>query len=111
MLTLLNPRLLMVLAAAIPMAGGAVLHPQGVTAFALGAWGGFIFVGLPLMLAAWLIGLRSLAETLRPIARLPILIGLTIGLMFVSGVDLPATVQALGAGATLWWLKFRARLF
>ena len=111
MLTLLKPRLLMALLAAVPIAGGITIHPQATAAFALGAWGGFIFVGLPLIITAWLIGLRSFADTIRPLARLPILLGITVALMFVAGVDLPASIQAIGAAASLWWLKFRARLF
>jgi len=111
MLTLLKPRLLMTLLAGLPIATGVAIHPQAATAFVLGAWGGYICVGLPLLLTAWLIGLRSLAQTLRPLARVPILIGITVALMIFSGADLPASIQALGAAASLWWLKFRARLF
>jgi len=111
MLHLLNPRKALLLLAAVPIAGGVSIHPQAITAFVLGAWAGFVFIGVPLILAAWMIGVRSLAETLRPLARVPVLVALTLGLMMISGVDVPATFQAAGATIGIWWLKFRARLF
>lgn len=111
MLTLLKPRLLVTLLSGAALTSGVAIHPKAAAAAALGAWGGFIFIGLPLIIAAWLIGLRSLADTIRPLARLPILLGITVALMFIAGADLPASVQAIGAAASLWWLKFRARLF
>ena len=111
MLHVLKPRLVMTMLAALPIASGVAINPQAATAAVLGAWGGFIFIGLPLIIIAWLIGLRSLADTIRPLARLPILIGITVALMFISGAALPPSVTAIGAAASLWWLKFRARLF
>ena len=111
MLTLLKPRLLATLLSGAAISSGIAINPQAATAFVLGAWGGFICVGLPLILTAWLIGLRSLADTIRPLARLPILLGITVGLMFITGAELPASIQAIGAAASIWWLKFRARLF
>jgi hypothetical protein len=107
----LNARFALLFLVALPLAGGATVHPQGSAAFVMGAWGGFVFGGIPLFAIAWLLGLRSLGQLLRPLARLPILIGLTIALLYVAGVDMGRGVQALGAAAGLWWIKRGARIF
>ncbi len=101
----LNPRFAMLLLVALPLAGGAVVHPQGASAFIMGAWAGILLVAPPLMILLWLLGLRTIGDLLRPLARLPILIGLTALMFYMTDTDIGLGGQMLGGGALLFWLR------
>lgn len=101
----LNPRFAMLLLVAMPMAGGAVVHPHGASAFVMGAWAGTLLVAPPLMLLMWALGLRTIGQLLRPLARLPILIGLTLLMFYLTGTDIGLGGQMAGGGALLLWLR------
>ena len=101
----LNPRFAMLLMIGLPLAGGAVVHPHGASAFVMGAWAGALLAGPPLMLIMWALGLRTIGQLLRPLVRLPILIAMTIGLLYVSGADVGLGGQLLGGGALAMWIK------
>ena len=101
----LSPRFAMLLLVAMPLAGGAVVHPQGASAFVLGAWAGTLIVAPPLMIFLWALGLRTIGQLLRPLARIPIMIGLTIGFLYLTDTDVGLGGQMLGGGALLLWLK------
>ena len=89
----------------MPLAGGAVVHPQGASAFVMGAWAGTLLAAPPLMILLWVLGLRSIGQLLRPLARLPILIGLTVVMVYLTGTDVGLGGQMLGGGALLFWLR------
>lgn len=101
----LNPRFAMLLLVGLPMAGGAVVHPYGASAFVMGAWAGLLLVGPPLMILLWILGLRTIGQLLRPLARLPILIGLTVAMFYFTDTDIGLGGQVLGGGALILWLK------
>lgn len=101
----LNSRFAMFLLIAMPLAGGAVVHPHGASAFIMGAWAGTLLVAPPLMILLWILGLRSIGDLLRPLARLPILIGLTALMFYMTGTDIGLGGQLLGGGALLLWLR------
>lgn len=101
----LNPRFAMLLLVAMPLAGGAVVHPQGASAFVMGAWAGTLLAAPPLMIVMWILGLRTIGDLLRPLAKLPILIGLTLVLLYASDVDIGLGGQILGGSAVLFWLR------
>lgn len=101
----LSPRFAMLLLVALPLAGGAAVHPHGTSAFLLGAWAGVVIVMPPLMIMLWALGLRTIGQILRPLVRLPILIGLTAALLYLSGVDIGLGGQLMGGGALLMWAK------
>lgn len=101
----LNPRFAMMLLVALPLAGGATVHPHGTSAFLLGAWAGVLVVLPPLLILMWALGLRTIGQLLRPLMRLPILIGLTIALLYLTGADIGLGGQLLGGGALLMWAK------
>jgi len=100
----LNPRFAMLLLVAMPLLGGAIVHPYGAAAFLMGAWAGVLLVGPPLMILLWILGLRTIGELLRPLARLPVLIGGTFLFLYFSGVDVGLGGQIAGGGAMLYWL-------
>jgi hypothetical protein len=102
---LLNPRFAMLLLVAMPLAGGAVVHPHGASAFVMGAWAGTLLVAPPLMIIMWALGLRTIGQLLRPLARLPILIGLTLLMFYLTDTDIGLGGQVMGSGAVLLWLK------
>ena len=101
----LNPRFAMLMLIGLPMAGGAVVHPHGASAFVMGAWAGLLLVGPPLMILLWIFGLRTIGQLLRPLARLPILIGLTVAMFYFTDTDIGLGGQMLGGGALMLWLK------
>ena len=101
----LNPRFATLLLIGMPLAGGAVVHPQGASAFVMGAWAGTLLAAPPLMILLWVLGLRSIGQLLRPLARLPILIGLTVVMVYLTGTDVGLGGQMLGGGALLFWLR------
>lgn len=101
----LNPRFAMLLLVAMPLAGGAVVHPHGASAFVMGAWAGTLLVAPPLMIIMWALGLRTIGQLLRPLARLPILIGLTLLMFYLTDTDICLGGQVMGGGAVLLWLK------
>ena len=53
----------------------------------------------------WALGLRTIAQLLRPLARLPILIGLTLLMFYLTDTDIGLGGQVMGGGAVLLWLK------
>ena len=53
-------------------------------------------------MGAWL---ETIGQLLRPLARLPILIAMTVGLFYLTGTDVGLGGQVLGGGALLYWLK------
>ena len=57
------------------------------------------------MILLWVLGLRSIGQLLRPLARLPILIGLTVVMVYLTGTDVGLGGQMLGGGALLFWLR------
>lgn len=101
----LNPRFAILLLLLLPMAGGAVVHPQGASAFVMGAWAGALLAAPPLMILMWALGLRTIGQLLRPLARLPIMIGLTIVLLYLTDTDVGLGGQVIGGGALMLWLK------
>ncbi|SEW38935.1 hypothetical protein SAMN04488515_2531 [Cognatiyoonia koreensis] len=103
----LNPRFGMLLLVGLPLVGGASVHPQGATAFLMGAWAGVLFVGPPLMILAWIMGIKSLGEVLSPLFNLPALLILTAVILLVYGQELGLGAQTAGLGGALWWLKRR----
>jgi hypothetical protein len=52
----LSPRFAMLLLIGLPLAGGAVVHPHGASAFIMGAWAGTLIVAPPLMIFLWRLG-------------------------------------------------------
>jgi len=101
----LNPRFAMLLLVAMPLAGGAVVHPHGASAFVMGAWAGTLLVAPPLMIIMWALGLRTIGQLLCPLARLPIVIGLTLLMFYLTDTDIGLGGQVMGGGAVLLWLK------
>ena len=101
----LNPRFALLLLVGMPLAGGAVVHPQGASAFVMGAWAGTLLVAPPIMIFLWAIGLRSIGQLLRPLARLPVLIAMTVLVLYLTDTDVGLGGQILGGGALLMWLK------
>jgi hypothetical protein len=101
----LNPRFAFLILIGLPLAGGTAVHPQGASAFVMGAWAGALIVGPPLAIVLWVLRLRTLGETIAPLARLPVMIVLTVLILYYSGVDIGlGPVMGLTAGA-LWWVK------
>ena len=101
----LSPRLAATLLIGLPMLGGSVVHPHGASAFLMGAWAGTILVLPPLMLILWVLRLRTLAEIFRPLMRLPILIAVSIGVLYLLEPETGIAAQIIGGGAMLFWLK------
>ena len=71
----------------------------------MGAWAGTLLVAPPLMIIMWALGLRTIGQLLRPLARLPILIGLTLLMFYLTDTDIGLGGQVMGGGAVLLWLK------
>ena len=101
----LNPRFVMLLLVGLPLAGGAVAHPHGASAFIMGAWAGTLIVAPPLMICLWALGLRTIGQLLRPLARLPILIGMTVVIFYISDAEIGLGGQLAGGGALIYWLR------
>ena len=71
----------------------------------MGALAGTLLVAPPLMIIMWALGLRTIGQLLRPLARLPILIGLTLLMFYLTDTDIGLGGQVMGGGAVLLWLK------
>lgn len=104
----LNPRFAMLLLIGLPVLGGVTVHPQGASAFVMGAWAGALIIVPPLFVMLWVLGLRSLPELLKPLLRLPIIIGLSVLVIYLSGNDIGTGWQLLGGGGLLWWARRKA---
>ena len=106
----LNPRLMLILLAAVPFAGGAGLPPQAVQAFVMGAWAGWLLVAPALFGLLWTLGLRDAGQTLRPLMRWPVIL-LIVGLILWSLDAGPAFSGPAAMGAAGWmWLRRGFRL-
>lgn len=101
----LNPRFAMLLLVGLPLAGGAVVHPHGASAFIMGAWAGTLIVAPPLMICLWALGLRTIGQLLRPLARLPILVAMTVLIFYITDTDIGLGGQLAGCGALIYWLR------
>ena len=101
----LNPRFAMLLLIGMPLAGGAVVHPHGASAFVMGAWAGTLLAAPPLMIMLWALGLRTIGQLLRPLARLPILIGLTVVMFYLTGTDVGLRRANAWCGGAVFWLR------
>ena len=102
---LLNARWVILILLALPISGLSVVHPQAASAFVMGAWAGVLFAGPPIYFTAWVLRIQTLADTLRPLMHLPILIGVTVILLYLSDVDF-GPLGILGTiGAASWWLR------
>lgn len=101
----LNPRFAMLLLIGLPLAGGAVVHPHGASAFIVGAWAGTLIVAPPLMILLWALGLRTIGQLLRPLARLSILVGMTVLMFYISDTEIGLGGQLAGGGALIYWLR------
>ncbi|MFT5630318.1 MAG: hypothetical protein ACI82I_000189 [Gammaproteobacteria bacterium] len=101
----LSPRFAMLLLIGLPLAGGAVVHPHGASAFIMGAWAGTLIVAPPLMIFLWALGLRTIGQLLRPLARLPILVGMTVLMFYISDTEIGLGGQLAGGGALMYWLR------
>jgi hypothetical protein len=102
---LLNPRWVMIILLALPVTGMTALHPQAGSAFVMGAWSGVLIAGPPIFLLAWILRIQSLADTLRPLTHLPILIAFSVVLLYLAGVDFGPLGVFGGVGAAAWWIK------
>ena len=102
---LLNSRWIMIILMALPVTGITVLHPQTGSAFIMGAWAGVLIGGPPIFLAAWILRIHSLADALRPLTHLPILIAFTFVLFYLADVDLGALPIFGGVGIAAWWIR------
>ncbi len=98
-------RMAAVLFLGLPLLSGATITPQSASAFAMGAWAGFLLAAPPLMILALCLGLYNVGQVLKPLTRLPVLIILTVGLLYASGVELGLGLQALVGGVMLWWAR------
>lgn len=103
----LNPRFGMLFLVGLPLSGGAAVHPQGATAFLLGAWAGVLLAGPPIMIIAWILGIKTIGQVLAPLFNLPALLVLSGVILFMYGEALGLGAQAAGAGGLMWWLKRR----
>lgn len=101
----LNPRFAFLMVMVVPLAGGAMVHPQGAVAFVLGAWAGWLIVAPAAYLTLWVLGLRSLPQLLKPLIRLPILLGLTALLIYLARPEWSGGAALLGGGGLLWWAR------
>jgi len=102
---LLNPRWVMLILLALPVTGMTAIHPQAGSAFVMGAWAGVLCAGPPIYLAAWILRIHSLADTLRPLTSLPILIAFTIVLLYLADVDFGPLGVLGGVGVAAWWVR------
>lgn len=104
----LNPRFAVLLLIGLPLLGGAAVHPHGASAFVMGAWTGTLLAVPPLFLLMWVLGLRNLQQLIKPLLRLPVLVGLMLLVFYLSKAEVGPQVQLLGGGALLWWARRRA---
>ena len=102
---LLNPRWVMLLLLALPVSDVTVVHPQAGSAFVIGAWAGVIIAGPPIFFVAWVLRIQSLADTLRPLTHLPILIAFTLVLLYMADVEMGPLATLGGVGAAAWWIR------
>ena len=102
---LLNPRWIMLILLALPVSGATALHPQAGSAFVMGAWSGVLIAGPPIYLVAWVLRIQSLADTLRPLTHLPILIAFTVVLLYLADVDFGPLGVFGGVGIAACWVK------
>lgn len=100
----LTPRFAIALCALFTVATGIVIQPQAATAFVLGAWVGLVAAG-PVLVVLWALGLIDLSTLVRPLTRLPVLIVLSLGLLWMTGTLPPAMAGAAGGAGALWWLR------
>jgi len=84
---------------------GAAIAPRTLSAFVMGAWAGVLIAAPPLMILAFCLGLMPLRQLLAPLLKLPVLIVLTVGLLYYAGVDMGLGLPALSAGVVLWWAR------
>jgi hypothetical protein len=102
---LLNPRWVMIILLALPVTGVTAVHPQAGSAFVMGAWAGVLIAGPPIFLIAWILRIQSLADTLRPLTNLPILIALTVALLYFAGGAFGPLGVFGGVGVAAWWIR------
>jgi len=100
-----NIRLASLLLLGLPFLSGAAIAPQSASAFVMGAWAGVLIAAPPLMILAFCLGLMNLRQLLAPLVRLPLLIVLTVALLYYSGVDVGLGLQTMSAGLVLWWAR------
>ena len=101
----LYPRFAFLMLMVVPLAGGAMVHPQGAMAFVLGAWAGWLLVAPAGYLVLLVLGLRSLPQLLKPLIRLPILLGLAALIIYLSRPEWSAGAALLGGGGLFWWAR------
>lgn len=102
---LLNARWIMLILLALPVSGLTIVHPQAGSAFVMGAWAGVLIGGPPIYFTAWVLRIQSLADTLRPLTHLPILIAVTIALLYLADVEFGPLGMLGGVGAAAWWIR------
>ncbi len=102
---LMHIKLAGILILGLPLLAGVNLAPQTASAFLMGAWAGVLLAAPPLMILAFCMGLYDLRQLLAPLMRLPVLIVVTIAVLFFSGVDVGLGLQSLAAGIALWWAR------
>ena len=100
-----NIRLMTLLLMGFPFVTGVAIAPKAASAFAMGAWAGVLIAGPPLMILAFCLGVYNLRQLLAPLMRLPVLVVLTVILLYYSGVEVGMGLQAATAGAVLWWAR------
>lgn len=103
----LSPRFALMLMLMVPLIGGAAVQPQAVTAFVLGAWAGALTIGPPLAILLWALRIRTLGETIAPLASLPVLVVLTGLILYYGGFDLGPLPILGGTALAAWWVKRR----
>ena len=106
----LRPRFAFLLLVGLPLLGGAQIHPQGAMAFLMGAWLGVLVAGPPLMVALWVLRVKTMGQVLRPLVRLPVLLVLTGLVVYLTRPELGLAVQAAGLGFGLWWIRKGKRI-
>lgn len=98
-------RLAAVIFLGLPLLSGATIAPQSASAFVMGAWAGVLLAAPPLMILALCLGVYNLRQVLKPLTRLPVLIILTVGLLYASGADIGIGLQSIVGGVMLWWAR------
>jgi hypothetical protein len=89
----------------LPLLGGSVLHPQAATAFVMGAWAGVLTAGPPLLIALWVLRIRTLGETLAPVTQLPLVLIVTALVLYYGGADIGFGPVMASSAVALWWIK------
>lgn len=105
MALILNPRFALLLIGLASVWGDTVIEPRAVGAFVLGAWTGTVVVGVPLAFVLWVLRLRTLGETIQPLAQLPALLIVSAMVLYFAGADIGAIPVFAGGAVALWWLK------